>query len=183
MEYKFPEYYNYPFMYTLQKNQDIKDKQLKMWTDIICGYCQHSKIYQVGISELYNSKICINTQIDRRISLNFMQNLIEHMVKHGINNLGFAEYTNTSKDKVFIYFKSVQEVAKWIYEWADRTGRIGSVETIVDLSEAEENSKELFYKVPVEIIKKACDALQRESKAEVFYSEKSKEYGVKFFHM
>jgi len=44
---------------------------------------------------------------------------------------------------------------------------MGSVETLVDIAKSEENKKEVFYNVPIDIIKAACEALQRERKAEV----------------
>jgi hypothetical protein len=68
---------------------------------------------------------------------------------------------------VFIYWKSIQEYAEAIYKWADETGRMNSVESLIDITNSEENKSQIFYKVPVEIIAKACEALERENKAEV----------------
>ncbi len=82
-----------------------------------------------------------------------------------------------------MYYKSIQEYAAAIYSWAQNTGRMNSVESLVDIANSSENQKETFYKVPVDIIKSACEALQRERKAEVFYSEATDEYGVKFFYL
>ena len=97
--------------------------------------------------------------------------------------LGFSEYCTNAEDKVFIYWRSIQEYAHVIYTWAQKTGRIGSVESLVDICQDEENKDQLFFDVPVQIISKACEALSRENKAEVFYSENTDEYGVKFFSM
>ena len=58
---------------------------------------------------------------------------------------------------------------------------MNSVESLVDRSTSAENNEEVFYKSPVEIIKSACEELQKQKKAEVFYSESTDEYGVKFF--
>ncbi len=97
--------------------------------------------------------------------------------------VGSAAYATSAKDKIIIYYTSIQEYAAAIYEWAQRTGRMNSVESLVDLAGSSDNEKEKFYKVPVDIIKAACEALQREHKAEVFYSEATDEHGVKFFYM
>ena len=97
--------------------------------------------------------------------------------------LGAAKYATPEKDKIIIYYKSVQEYAAAIYAWAQNTGRMNSVESLVDIATASENSREIFYKIPVEIVKSACEALQRERKAEVFYSEGTDEHGVKFFYL
>ena len=71
----------------------------------------------------------------------------------------FAEFTSASKEKVFVYWKSIQEIADAIYKWADKNCKIGSVETLVDICEDSSNKSEVFYKLPIEIVLKACYAL------------------------
>ena len=53
----------------------------------------------------------------------------------------FGEFTSESKDRIFVYWRSIQEVAEAIHKWADDTGRIGSVETVLDLCDDDENKK------------------------------------------
>ena len=57
----------------------------------------------------------------------------------------FAEFTSASKDKIFVYWKSLQEVADAIHAWAQATARIGSVEQVIDLTDDSANRKEIFY--------------------------------------
>ena len=54
-----------------------------------------------------------------------------------------------------------------IYAWADRNAKIGSVEMLVDMCEDSDSKGEIFYKMPFEIVEKACYALQEVGKAEV----------------
>ena len=83
------------------------------------------------------------------------------MQKHG-----FAEFAGDSaNDKVFIYWRSIQEVAAAIHAWADNTARIGSVETVIDLTDDPMNKNEIFYKMPIEVVLKACTQLQSQGKA------------------
>lgn len=77
----------------------------------------------------------------------------------------FAEYSSDAKDQIFVYWRSLQEVAGAIHSWADKTGRINSVEVILDLTDDSANRKELFYKMPVEIVLRACAKLQEVGKA------------------
>ena len=60
---------------------------------------------------------------------------------------------------------------------------MNQAEALIDLSENDDYKKQMFYGAPPEILLKACQALEREKKAEVFLSQKTKEYGVKFFYM
>lgn len=74
-------------------------------------------------------------------------------------------------------------MADAIHKWADRTGRIGSVETIIDLTDDSSCKNEIFYKMPVEVVLKACVALSEVGKAQVIYSDNTDTHGVKFFNM
>ena len=50
----------------------------------------------------------------------------------------FADYssnTNEGKDKIFVYWRAPSDVAKAIFKWAKDSGRIGSIETVVDIIE------------------------------------------------
>ncbi len=58
-------------------------------------------------------------------------------------------------------------MADAIYKWADTNAKIGSVESLVDICEDSFNKSEIFYKMPIEIVLKACYALQEVGKAEV----------------
>jgi hypothetical protein len=60
---------------------------------------------------------------------------------------------------------------------------MNQAEALIDICESDENKAYIFYNAPPELMLKACKALEREKKAEVFCSEKTKEYGVKFFYM
>lgn len=69
--------------------------------------------------------------------------------------LEFGEYTSESKEKIFVYWKSIQEIADAIFKWADRSAKIGSVETVLDICDDPDNKQEIFYKLPVEVVIKA----------------------------
>ena len=69
---------------------------------------------------------------------------------------GFGEYTSPAKEKIFVFWTPIQKIADAIHSWADSTGKMGSVETILDLTDDEANSAELFYNMPVEIVLRAC---------------------------
>ena len=57
----------------------------------------------------------------------------------------FGEFTTESKERIFVYWRSIQEVAEAIHKWADTTGRIGSVETVLDVCDDSANKNEIFY--------------------------------------
>ena len=107
---------------------------MKMWADVILGYCQSQKAYSIGVQELFASSLCNNTQINRKLSIESVSQICEWM-----HNNKLGEWASDSKDRIFVYWKSIQEIAQAIHNWADATGRINSVEVILDLSDDSAN--------------------------------------------
>ena len=149
-----------------------------MWSDLILAHGQSKQIYQVSLGELYDSPLCHNAKIKRRLALDDIRQVCEWMQKNQ-----FAEFTSESRDKIFIFWRPIQEVASAIHAWADSNARIGSVETIIDLTDDPSTRKEIFHKMPIEVVLKACVALQEVGKAQVFYSDSTDTHGVKFFNI
>ena len=149
---------------------------MKMWSDLICSYAKSRGIYQISLGELYASPICQNAQISRQLSMDSLKKVCDWMQSNK-----FGEYTAESREAIFVYWRSLQEIADAIHKWADNTGRIGSVETVLDLTDDSANRAEIFYQMPVELVLRACATLQEVGKAQVFYSDNTDTHGVKFF--
>lgn len=81
--------------------------------------------------------------------------VLDYMVKNK-----FADWAKGEREKVFVYWRALQEVADAVFDWVNRTGRIGSVETVVDLVEDEDNKAESFFGLPLELVFKALYLLQ-----------------------
>lgn len=50
-------------------NVDTKERQMKMWSDLILSYAKSKGMLSIALSELYNSPICVNSEINRRLSM------------------------------------------------------------------------------------------------------------------
>ena len=42
-KYKYPEYFEWPFFFTLQTNGEVRRKQIHMWIDLVLKFCQDNK--------------------------------------------------------------------------------------------------------------------------------------------
>ena len=113
---------------------------------------------------------------------------IQQVAKWLVDNK-FADYTAAADggapqaDRIFIYWRSPQEVAQAIFAWAKESGRIGSIETVLDIIEDEFQKGQIFYNMPIEIVLNALYLLQDEGKAQVIYSDGTDSYAVKFFNI
>lgn len=63
-DYKFPEYYEWPFFFTIQKHTETRIKQLTMWADLIINFSRENKIWRLSKSE-FVKYIGSNTKINR----------------------------------------------------------------------------------------------------------------------
>ena len=70
------------------------------------------KVYEVGVTELYNSAACVNSKINRRLSLDALKVVVDFMVKNG-----FASFTSEEKSKLYVYWTSIPEYANAIHKW------------------------------------------------------------------
>ena len=73
-----------------------------MWSDLILSYTKSKAVYSISVAELYASPICMNSEINRRLSLDSIHDVLAWMEKNK-----FAEYTSASKDRVFVYWRSI----------------------------------------------------------------------------
>ena len=81
--FTFPEHYNWPCFFTVQVNSDTRDKQLKLWQELICAYSEANKIHTWGVNELHASELCCNKMSNRKLSRKDFDIVVEYLVKTG----------------------------------------------------------------------------------------------------
>ena len=54
-KYKYPEYYNWPFFFTIQKNAETRLIQFGMWAKLISDFCKENKIWRISKSQFMSS--------------------------------------------------------------------------------------------------------------------------------
>ena len=88
---------------------------------------------------------------------------------------GNFEWSDKSKRRGLVYWRSPQQLGQEVYQWVSQTGQLGTVMTLVEL--LEEGEKNSWQGVSKEVLVKALRALQCDKKCEIFDGEE----GVKFF--
>ncbi len=53
--YEFPEYYSWPYFFTIQKHEETKKKQIKMWTELTLKFCKDNKVWRLSKSQFYEN--------------------------------------------------------------------------------------------------------------------------------
>ncbi len=52
---------------------------MKMWSDLILSFTKAKGLHSIAMNELYNSPICVNNEINRRLSMDALTSVIEWM--------------------------------------------------------------------------------------------------------
>ncbi len=63
----------------IQLNLDTKERQMKMWSDLILAYTKSKGLYSISLNELYCSPVCVNQDINRRLPMDGIHKVIEWM--------------------------------------------------------------------------------------------------------
>lgn len=84
-----------------------------------------------------------------------------------------------SKESCKIFWNTPQEWSVLIYQWAESTGKIGTVCTLFEIINGDDVQDQEFYGLDQEIAKMALNLLEKDKKASLFESL-DKSIGVKF---
>lgn len=61
---------------------DTRERQMKMWSDLLLNYARNSKIYGISLGELHALPLCNNTKINRRLSIESIRAITDWMQKN-----------------------------------------------------------------------------------------------------
>ena len=92
--YKFPEYYSWPFFFTIQKHGETRRKQLLMWTDLILNFCKDNKVWRLSKSVFYEN-LGKNPKVNRKLPIDSVEIIFSFMI-----DKKSAMYVNEKKVKM-----------------------------------------------------------------------------------
>jgi ESCRT-II complex subunit VPS25 len=154
---------------------------LGLWTQLIVDYHYAHKL---PICVKHDCPLWSNPQIQRTLSKNDLQIVLNHLVKVGSAEWmdGTTSSSGGSEDgtTLRILWRTPAELASDIYQWATTSGLVGSVVTLYELHSGEDNSGQSFQGLDEDLIKRALKILESQGKCTIFQGETSKEDGIKF---
>ena len=170
MDVPLEKFLSWPPFYTLQPNLDTQAQQLNLWAQVLLEFAKKNKIY-VGTVENF-SRITRNTEINRSLSEEFKENLLNYMKKQ--------KFVHAEGKSLLFFWQKPETWAESIHKWAVDSGRVGSVETVEGLVSGDETNSEEFYGMPVNYAIYVLKTLEKSRKAEMF--QVGEAYAVKFFN-
>ncbi|KAJ8900787.1 hypothetical protein NDN08_000087 [Rhodosorus marinus] len=173
-DFKFPAFYSFPPSFTRQPIPATREKQIRLWGDLIRDYCQHYRIFWLDVAQAAASPLFNNQAVSRRLSLEDARFFLGELVSRGD-----AEW-DQNQQRCLIYWRRPAEWGGLIYDWVESVGRNGTVMTVYEIRLGEETKGEEFFNLELELTLKALADLEVTGKAAVFGTERSDQLGVKF---
>jgi hypothetical protein len=114
----------------LQPTLETREKQLRLWKELILDYCSKSNVYQINPATFPFFK---NESINRQMSVDGIRAIVEFLLAN--RN---AEWDDTTRTILRIMWKTPESLGMDIYEWASKKEVLGTVYTIYELVSGDE---------------------------------------------
>ncbi|KAJ1504910.1 Vacuolar protein-sorting-associated protein 25, partial [Coelomomyces lativittatus] len=122
--FNFPPIYHFPPFFTLQPHSATKEKQIKLWLDLIREYCSLNRIFTFDADKYLELELFKNKSISRSLSIDFFHILLAQGVQQG-----YMQWITKDRKKVWILWRSFEEWGKLILDWAKDHGFTNTVLT------------------------------------------------------
>lgn len=156
----------------IQPINETKEKQLKLWKELILQYHMLNNIYILVID---NFEYFENKKINRKLSQNDINIIISYLISEG-----HAEWEDNSHIRCRIMWKTPETISNDIYTWVIKNGFINNIYTIFELLEGDEFKDSGFFGMDQGLFRKAILILQNNNKAILINGSTNDEDGIKF---
>eukprot|EP01038_Epipyxis_sp_PR26KG_P004649 gene4649-6533_t len=173
LEFDPPEFWSFRPFFTIQPVQATKEKQLKLWRELVLQYCMYHNIYRLVPTTF---SYFTNNTIDRSLSPDAINEVVLSLIK-----AGNAEWEDASNTTLMIIWKNPEIIASEIYTFANTCGEpLGTVFTLYELLSGEDYQNTAFYGIDPTIFRRALQVLETNRKCQLIRGATPDEDGVKF---
>ena len=175
-KYKFPDYFQWPFFFTLQTNGEVRRKQIHMWIDLVLKFCQDNKVWKLTPA-IFALNLGQNPKINRKLDPKDIEIIFQSLV-----SVKKACYVNPNKqDDIYILWKSFNEWEQYLYNSAMNRQSIDKLETLDYIIEDDDNKNEEYYNMDKNLLISVLKSLESKGKCGLVKDSSGENYiAVKF---
>jgi ESCRT-II complex subunit VPS25 len=169
-----PAFYNFRPFFTIQPVQASREKQLKLWRELVVSYHAFHKSFR--LSDPMSFPYFRNDAISRQLSPDGIRAVIDSLIQEGL-----AEWEDANNPvNLLIMSKSSATLASELYAWAEKEALLDSVITMYDIHSGEDYVDSAFANMDPLVIRKALEVLEASGKVLIIEGSSQDETGVKF---
>lgn len=155
-----PQFYNFRPFFTIQPVQASREKQLKLWRELVVSYHVFRKSYR--LNDPYSFEYFRNDSIDRQLTHDGIRAVIDSLIEEGL-----AEWEDENNPvNLIIMYKSSTALANELYAWAEKEMLINALPiTMYDIHSNDEHYPDsAFLHMDPFVIRKALEVLEASGK-------------------
>lgn len=77
----FPSDYDFPALFTLQPNALTRQRQMKLWADLIVDWCRYHRTFRLSLVDAVDLPLFHNARMRKRIGMQDARTIIDWMAK------------------------------------------------------------------------------------------------------
>ncbi|KAJ8321029.1 hypothetical protein KUTeg_002616 [Tegillarca granosa] len=174
-DFSWPWQYQFPPFFTIQPNSDTRKKQLEAWCALVLSYLKQKKSHSVDVTEIQNSPLFNNKEINRKLPPDGVYAVFEELQKKG--HLEWKD--QKTRKQCLIMWRTPEEWGKMIYDWITSKSMTNTVCTLYELSNGDDSEGQEFHGLEKWLLLRALQTLEQQGKAEIINFDGNE--GVKFF--
>ena len=174
-KYKFPDYFYWPFFFTLQQNGETRRKQIHMWIDLVLKFCQDNKVWKLT-PDLFYKNLGQNPKINRKLDPKDIEIIFSSLV-----TVNKATYVNPKKpEDIYILWKTFNEWEQFIYSSAVNRQSIDKLETLDYITQDDDNKNEEYFNMDRNLLIMVLKSLEEKGKCGLVKDSSGEYIAVKF---
>ncbi|KAL7720313.1 vacuolar protein-sorting-associated protein [Entamoeba marina] len=158
MNFEFPEYTKFPPFYTIQPIAKTREYQLQLWAMLIIKYCEHNHRPVFTFSDFTKLEVFTNKEIHRNLNEDGVKCVFDYM-KDQKQVLSLDK-----KAKFVILYRSIDEWATLVYEYAHSRGLLNHSITFYSMQQDEDSN---LLEVDDDLLLTACKVLEKQKRAKI----------------
>ncbi|KAI3378128.1 hypothetical protein SNEBB_007073 [Seison nebaliae] len=177
MEEQVNNFAHFPPFYTLQPNQETRNRQLSLWSERILCDCRTKNKFILSFHSYRNDELFYNSSIDRAVSSQLLEAILHHLEQKDQ-----IKWLNTKHDRCLIMWRSIEDWSHQLISQVNHKGLTNSICTLYELFGPESTLSKDFSNLPHEIVETLLTNLEKKRQLIIMRNDDDnrKIDGVKF---
>ncbi|KAI9440632.1 ESCRT-II complex vps25 subunit [Lactarius indigo] len=173
-----PSIHSAPPFFTQQPNTATQAGFTEQWTRLLLAYARHRRLFTLRLEDAEVpggewDEVLRNPRINKRMMPNYLAHVLDVMI-----NKDLAVYEPIKQTRaVLLYWRSLEEWADVLHEWATNTGQLNTILTFYEISDPPVPSA--LSGIPESLLRGAIAVLAKSGRAQLISISDGD--GVRFF--
>ncbi|KAK7677582.1 hypothetical protein QCA50_010409 [Cerrena zonata] len=164
--FRLPSIHAAPPFFTQQPNPATQAVATEQWSRLILSYAKHRNLFTIKVEDAQTTggdwdEILRNDRINRKLNTSYLAYILEQMER----SCRLAFDPPKQSISAVLYWRTPEEWAEVLHEWATSTGQLNTILTFYEIIEPPVPSP--LSGVPMSILRRAINLLIKSNRAQL----------------